>query len=225
MKGLCDRRLASAAAKAIHNICSVCRDHMAQHFSGLLEIARALDSFALSPEAAVGLLKGWYPWDLQGYPRDLRGYLWDLWDLWATCGICGVSVGSAGYPWDLQGYPWDLWGYLREPGVAPQGAEPHPHRICPDVPQVPLPACRASSGVPLGLEAEINPGLETVPIRERARGLSWAGYVGNAESQAGSGSLFHPNTGNHLLDTEGGNLGVLVISESLGARMEVLTAV
>ncbi|OXB56065.1 hypothetical protein ASZ78_013147 [Callipepla squamata] len=58
MKGLCDRRLASAAAKAIHNICSVCRDHMAQHFTGLLEIARSLDSFALSPEAAVGLLKG-----------------------------------------------------------------------------------------------------------------------------------------------------------------------
>ncbi|XP_009082792.1 PREDICTED: transportin-3-like, partial [Acanthisitta chloris] len=58
MKGLCDRRLASAAAKAIHNICSVCRDHMAQHFSGLLDIARSLDSFTLSPEAAVGLLKG-----------------------------------------------------------------------------------------------------------------------------------------------------------------------
>ncbi|NXA57035.1 TNPO3 protein, partial [Nothocercus julius] len=58
MKGLCDRRLASAAAKAIHNICSVCRDHMAQHFHGLLDIARSLDSFALSPEAAVGLLKG-----------------------------------------------------------------------------------------------------------------------------------------------------------------------
>ncbi|KAF1675298.1 Transportin-3, partial [Pygoscelis papua] len=58
MKGLCDRRLASAAAKAIHNICSVCRDHMAQHFNGLLEIARSLDSFTLSPEAAVGLLKG-----------------------------------------------------------------------------------------------------------------------------------------------------------------------
>ncbi|POI23949.1 hypothetical protein CIB84_012305, partial [Bambusicola thoracicus] len=57
MKGLCDRRLASAAAKAIHNICSVCRDHMAQHFTGLLEIARSLDSFTLSPEAAVGLLK------------------------------------------------------------------------------------------------------------------------------------------------------------------------
>uniref|UniRef100_A0A2I3FSC5 Transportin 3 n=1 Tax=Nomascus leucogenys TaxID=61853 RepID=A0A2I3FSC5_NOMLE len=58
MKGLCEKPLASAAAKAIHNICSVCRDHMAQHFNGLLEIARSLDSFLLSPEAAVGLLKG-----------------------------------------------------------------------------------------------------------------------------------------------------------------------
>ncbi|XP_044285287.1 transportin-3 [Varanus komodoensis] len=58
MKGLCEKTLASVAAKAIHNICSVCRDHMAQHFSGLLEIARSLDSFMLSPEAAVGLLKG-----------------------------------------------------------------------------------------------------------------------------------------------------------------------
>ncbi|EPY81107.1 transportin-3 isoform 2 [Camelus ferus] len=57
MKGLCEKPLASAAAKAIHNICSVCRDHMAQHFNGLLEIARSLDSFMLSPEAAVGLLK------------------------------------------------------------------------------------------------------------------------------------------------------------------------
>eukprot|EP00069_Balaena_mysticetus_P013106 bmy_08081T0 len=59
MKGLCEKPLASAAAKAIHNICSVCRDHMAQHFHGLLEIARSLDSFMLSPEAAVGLLKEW----------------------------------------------------------------------------------------------------------------------------------------------------------------------
>uniref|UniRef100_A0A670Z8Z1 Transportin-3 n=2 Tax=Pseudonaja textilis TaxID=8673 RepID=A0A670Z8Z1_PSETE len=58
MKGLCEKALASIAAKAIHNICSVCRDHMAQHFTGLLEIARSLDSFMLSPEAAVGLLKG-----------------------------------------------------------------------------------------------------------------------------------------------------------------------
>lgn len=58
MKGLREKPLASVAAKAIHNICSVCRDHMAQHFQGLLEIARSLDSFALSSDAAVGLLKG-----------------------------------------------------------------------------------------------------------------------------------------------------------------------
>ncbi|KAJ8373759.1 hypothetical protein SKAU_G00043390 [Synaphobranchus kaupii] len=58
MKGLREKPLASVAAKAIHNICSVCRDHMAQHFQGLLDIARALDTFALSTEAAVGLLKG-----------------------------------------------------------------------------------------------------------------------------------------------------------------------
>lgn len=58
MKGLREKPLASAAAKAIHNMCSVCRDHMAQHFQGLLDIARSLDTFALSTEAAVGLLKG-----------------------------------------------------------------------------------------------------------------------------------------------------------------------
>ncbi|CAB1333807.1 unnamed protein product [Coregonus sp. 'balchen'] len=40
MKGLREKTLASVAAKAIHNICSVCRDHMAQHFQGLLDIAR-----------------------------------------------------------------------------------------------------------------------------------------------------------------------------------------
>lgn len=132
-----------------------------------------------------------------------------------------------GYLWDLQGYPWDLRGYLQELLGYPWESLPRvlSSILTGFVPQVPLPACRASPGVPLGLEAEINPGLETVPIRERARGLSWAGYVGNAESQAGSGSLLHPNTGNHLLDTEGGNLGVLVISESLGPRMEILTAV
>ncbi|KAK1169089.1 transportin-3 isoform X2 [Acipenser oxyrinchus oxyrinchus] len=58
MKGLREKPLASVAAKAIHNICSVCRDHMAQHFQGLLDIAQSLDSLALSADAAVGLLKG-----------------------------------------------------------------------------------------------------------------------------------------------------------------------
>ncbi|KAF5888724.1 transportin-3 [Clarias magur] len=58
MKGLREKPLASVAAKAIHNMCSVCREHMAQHFQGLLHIARSLDSFTLNTEAAIGLLKG-----------------------------------------------------------------------------------------------------------------------------------------------------------------------
>ncbi|XP_077325623.1 transportin-3 isoform X3 [Lithobates pipiens] len=58
MKGLCQTTLATPSAKAIQNICCVCRDHMAHHFNGLLEIARSLDSFSLPPEASVGLLKG-----------------------------------------------------------------------------------------------------------------------------------------------------------------------
>lgn len=58
MKGLREKPLASAAAKAIHNMCSVCREHMAQHFQSLLHIARLLDSFALNTDAAIGLLKG-----------------------------------------------------------------------------------------------------------------------------------------------------------------------
>uniref|UniRef100_A0A4W3H0D8 Transportin 3 n=1 Tax=Callorhinchus milii TaxID=7868 RepID=A0A4W3H0D8_CALMI len=58
MKGLREKVLASASAKAIQSICSSCRDHMTQHFEGLLEIARSLDTFSLSHEAAIGLLKG-----------------------------------------------------------------------------------------------------------------------------------------------------------------------
>uniref|UniRef100_A0A8C6YLN8 Transportin-3 n=1 Tax=Naja naja TaxID=35670 RepID=A0A8C6YLN8_NAJNA len=57
MKGLCEKALASIAAKAIHNICSVCRDHMAQHFTGLLEIANRLtDSCPSSCWAGTALV-------------------------------------------------------------------------------------------------------------------------------------------------------------------------
>ncbi|KAL4659483.1 transportin-3 isoform X2 [Arapaima gigas] len=58
MKSLREKPLASVAAKAIHSICSTCRDHMSQHFRVLLDIARSLDSFALSSDAAIELLKG-----------------------------------------------------------------------------------------------------------------------------------------------------------------------
>uniref|UniRef100_A0A8C9R4F9 Transportin-3 n=1 Tax=Scleropages formosus TaxID=113540 RepID=A0A8C9R4F9_SCLFO len=58
MKSLREKPLASVSAKAIHNMCSMCRDHMSQHFQVLLDIARSLDYFSLSSDAAVELLKG-----------------------------------------------------------------------------------------------------------------------------------------------------------------------
>ncbi|XP_015116799.1 transportin-3 [Diachasma alloeum] len=52
------RGLASAASGALHSICTACPLHMASHFPGLLQIARSLDSFPISSEAAIGLIKG-----------------------------------------------------------------------------------------------------------------------------------------------------------------------
>lgn len=50
--------LGNAASVALLNICTACPLHMASHFSGLLQISRALDNFAISNDAAIGLLKG-----------------------------------------------------------------------------------------------------------------------------------------------------------------------
>ncbi|KAH0552027.1 transportin-3 [Cotesia glomerata] len=50
--------LASVASGALHSICTACPEHMATHFPGLLEIARCLDGYPISNEAAIGLLKG-----------------------------------------------------------------------------------------------------------------------------------------------------------------------
>ena len=50
--------LASEAAHALQSICSVCRQHMAEHFMGLLQILEQVDKFNLKPEAANGLIKG-----------------------------------------------------------------------------------------------------------------------------------------------------------------------
>jgi transportin-3 len=49
---------ASAAASSLQSICSACRDHMAVHFNGLVQIIQSLDTFSISNEAAIGLLKG-----------------------------------------------------------------------------------------------------------------------------------------------------------------------
>ncbi|XP_008555701.1 transportin-3 [Microplitis demolitor] len=50
--------LASVASGALHSICTACPEHMASHFPGLLEIARCLDGYPISNDAAIGLLKG-----------------------------------------------------------------------------------------------------------------------------------------------------------------------
>ncbi|XP_001602761.1 transportin-3 [Nasonia vitripennis] len=55
---LSQKGLGSAASNALQSICTACPKHMASHFQGLLQIARSLDNFAISNEAAIGLLKG-----------------------------------------------------------------------------------------------------------------------------------------------------------------------
>lgn len=50
--------LAAAAAIALTLTCSSCRQKMVHHIAGLVEIARSLDSFEISNDLAIGLLKG-----------------------------------------------------------------------------------------------------------------------------------------------------------------------
>ncbi|KAG8222278.1 hypothetical protein J437_LFUL003259 [Ladona fulva] len=50
--------LATAAANSLQSICSACSDHMGVHFNGLVQIVQSLDNFAISNDAAIGLLKG-----------------------------------------------------------------------------------------------------------------------------------------------------------------------
>lgn len=52
--------LSTVAANALQNTCSTCKTQMASHFSGLLQIIQAIDTFSISNEAAVGLLKGMF---------------------------------------------------------------------------------------------------------------------------------------------------------------------
>lgn len=50
--------LASAAASSLQQICSVCTNHMTKHIDGLVQIVKSLDSFEISNDFAIGLLKG-----------------------------------------------------------------------------------------------------------------------------------------------------------------------
>ncbi|KAI0229589.1 Transportin-3 [Lamellibrachia satsuma] len=58
MNGLQQPQLASAAAISLQNICSQCSEHMTNHFSGLLQIVQAIDSFNVPNDVAIRLLKG-----------------------------------------------------------------------------------------------------------------------------------------------------------------------
>uniref|UniRef100_A0A2C9JGA5 Importin N-terminal domain-containing protein n=1 Tax=Biomphalaria glabrata TaxID=6526 RepID=A0A2C9JGA5_BIOGL len=57
LAGLQQPVLASIAANSLQSICTQCKDQMTNHFDGLMHIVRAMESFNLSPDAALGLLK------------------------------------------------------------------------------------------------------------------------------------------------------------------------
>lgn len=50
--------LAAAAATALTQICTACKSRMIYHLNGLLQIAQSLDSYEISNESAINLLKG-----------------------------------------------------------------------------------------------------------------------------------------------------------------------
>ncbi|XP_012941104.1 transportin-3 [Aplysia californica] len=56
--GLQQPVLASIAARSLQSICTQCRDQMTSHFQGLMHIVQSMETFNLSPDAAIGLLKG-----------------------------------------------------------------------------------------------------------------------------------------------------------------------
>ncbi|XP_064600886.1 LOW QUALITY PROTEIN: transportin-3-like [Liolophura sinensis] len=58
LSGLQNPQLATVAATSLQSVCSMCRDQMTDHFTGLIQIVQAVDSFSVSNEAALGLLKG-----------------------------------------------------------------------------------------------------------------------------------------------------------------------
>lgn len=50
--------IASAAAGALLSICTACKGHMTCHKDGLIQIVSHLDSYAITNDSAIGLLKG-----------------------------------------------------------------------------------------------------------------------------------------------------------------------
>lgn len=50
--------LAAAAATALTQICTACKSRMTYHLNGLLQIAQSLDTFEISNDSTINLLKG-----------------------------------------------------------------------------------------------------------------------------------------------------------------------
>ena len=58
LAGLQEKSLSTAAANSLQCISTTCREQMVSHFQGLVQIVSALETFQLSNDAAIGLLKG-----------------------------------------------------------------------------------------------------------------------------------------------------------------------
>jgi transportin-3 len=58
LAGLQDKTISTAAANSLQSISTTCREQMVNHFQGLVNIVSALETFQLSNDAAIGLLKG-----------------------------------------------------------------------------------------------------------------------------------------------------------------------
>jgi len=58
MLGLQQSNLATPAASALQSVCQHCQNHMQKHLTGLMQIVQSLESFSLSQDGALGIIKG-----------------------------------------------------------------------------------------------------------------------------------------------------------------------
>lgn len=58
LEGLREQQLATVAANSLQSICAQCRDQMTNHFTGLMSIVEHIDTFSVSNDAVIGVLKG-----------------------------------------------------------------------------------------------------------------------------------------------------------------------
>jgi len=76
-------QLATAAAESLQAVCSQCPDQMTSHFGALLQIIQAIDSFDVTNDAAIGLLKG-----IPNHETVL------CWELFFTLKVAQWKIGS-----------------------------------------------------------------------------------------------------------------------------------